>query len=92
MSFQSKVRICPICGRHLIITEMKENHRRYCYNCFPMGREGNYAAVKKVVEYCFVPDKLGENIIAVSVSELENPLDWEEIKEMLDNKEERMCL
>lgn len=43
MSFQSKVRICPICGRHLIITEMKENHRRYCYNCSPMGREGNYA-------------------------------------------------
>ena len=43
MSFQSKVRICPICGRHLIITEMKENHRRYCYNCSPMGREGDYA-------------------------------------------------
>lgn len=57
-----------------------------------LGADSYEAAVKKVVEYCSVPDKLGENIIAVSVSELENPLDWEEIKEMLDNKEERVKL
>lgn len=57
-----------------------------------LGADSYEAAVKKAVEYCSIPDKLGENIITVSVSELENPLDWEEIKEMLDNKEERMCL
>ena len=57
-----------------------------------LGADSYEAAVKKVVEYCSVPGKPGENIIAVSVSELENPLDWEEIKEMISNKEERMWL
>lgn len=51
-----------------------------------LGADSYEAAVKKVVEYCSIPDKPGENIITISVSELENPLDWEEIKEMLEER------
>lgn len=51
-----------------------------------IGASSYTDAANKAVEYCSIPGKPGENIISVYVSELENPLDWEEIKDWFVEK------
>lgn len=48
-----------------------------------VGADSYVNAVNKVVNYCSIPERLGEDIISIYVSESENPLEREEIMDWL---------
>lgn len=50
-----KHKICPVCQKEFIITETKDNCRKYCFTCSPPGRSRNYLPL-----YHAMKDKLIE--------------------------------
>lgn len=53
-----------------------------------LGAESYIDATKKAIDYCSIPGHSGAGVISVKVSELENPLDWEELKDWVKEKRE----
>ena len=48
-------KICPICENEFIITDRKDSARKYCFDCSPSNRGGNYLPVyhamkRKIIE------------------------------------------
>ena len=64
-----------------------EGEDREINECRGFVGAGSYAiAMDKVIDHYSIPGKFGENIISVYISELEDPFEWEEIKNWLVKK------
>jgi hypothetical protein len=68
-----KSKICPICDKEFTITETKDNSRKYCYECSPPDRRGDYtplfnAMKKRLIELkggCCQRCGYNKNIVAL---------------------------
>lgn len=54
-----------------------------------LAADSYVSATQKAYDFCKSPKQDSDNIIYIYVSELENPLEWEDIKDWVEEKKKK---